>query len=36
VASDLDAKADDHDQILKTPRLIVDNEDGTITRVTVG
>ncbi len=36
VASDLDDRADDHGQILKTPRLVIDNEDGTITRVAVG
>ena len=36
VASDLDDRAEDHGQILKTPRLVIDNEDGTITRVTVG
>src|SRR5712691_5028362 len=33
VASDLDKKAQDYGQILKTPRMIIDNHDGTITRV---
>jgi hypothetical protein len=33
VASDLDERAQDHGQILKTPRMIIDNHDGTIARV---
>jgi len=33
VASDLDEKAQDYGQILKTPRMIIDNNDGTISRV---
>ncbi len=33
VASDLDEKAQDYGQILKTPRIIIDNTDGTISRV---
>ncbi len=33
VASDLDEKAQDYGQILKTPRMIIDNHDGTISRV---
>ena len=33
VASDLDKKAQDYGQILKTPRMIIDNHDGTISRV---
>lgn len=32
VASDLDPGAEDHHQILKTPRLIIDNETMSITR----
>jgi hypothetical protein len=32
VASDLDESAQDHQQILKTPRTIVDNKEGTISR----
>ncbi len=33
VASDLDASASDYDQILKTPRTIVDNTDGGTRRL---
>ena len=33
VASDLDESAQDYGQILKTPRMIIDNHDGTIFRV---
>ena len=33
VASDLDERAEDYEQILKTPRMIVENHEGTITRV---
>ena len=33
VASDLDKNAQDYSQILKTPRMIIDNHDGTISRV---
>lgn len=33
VASDLDSNAEDHEQILKTPRLIIHNEKGIIVRV---
>ena len=33
VASDLDENAQDYDQILKTPRMIIDNHAGTISRV---
>lgn len=33
VASDLDPAADDHEQILKTPRLVIDTERETVTRV---
>ncbi len=33
VASDLDERAQDYGQILKTPRMIFDNHDGTIARV---
>ena len=33
VASDLDEKAQDYGQILKTPRMIIDNHDGTISRM---
>src|SRR5712692_1876207 len=33
VASDLDANAQDYGQILKTPRMIIDNHEGTISRV---
>ncbi len=32
VASDLDERAEDYQQILKTPRMIIDNYDGTISR----
>jgi len=32
VASDLDAKADDYKQILRTPRTIIDSEGGSIHR----
>jgi hypothetical protein len=32
VASDLDTKADDYKQILKTPRTIIDSERGSIRR----
>jgi hypothetical protein len=32
VASDLDEKAQDHEQILKTPRMIIDNHQGTVSR----
>jgi len=35
VASDLDEKADDWKQILKTPRVIIENHEGSITRVFV-
>ena len=33
VASDLDENAQDYGQILKTPRMIIDNHEGTILRV---
>jgi hypothetical protein len=33
VASDLDENAQDYRQILKTPRLIIDNQEGTVSRV---
>src|SRR5260370_18744840 len=33
VASDLDERAQDYGQILKTPRMIIDNHDGTVARV---
>jgi hypothetical protein len=33
IASDLDENAQDYGQILKTPRLIIDNHEGTISRV---
>jgi hypothetical protein len=33
VASDLDESAQDYGQILKTPRMIIDNHEGTISRV---
>ncbi len=33
VASDLDENAQDYRQILKTPRMIIDNHEGTISRV---
>ena len=33
VASDLDENAQDHSQILKTPRMIIDNHGGTVSRV---
>jgi hypothetical protein len=33
VASDLDGNALDYGQILKTPRMIIDNHEGTISRV---
>ena len=33
VASDLDSNAEDHEQILKTPRTIIDNVKKTIVRV---
>ncbi|HZY47543.1 MAG TPA: hypothetical protein VFE96_07065 [Candidatus Bathyarchaeia archaeon] len=32
VASDLDQSAQDYQQILKTPRTVIDNHNGTITR----
>ncbi len=32
VASDLDESAQDYLQILKTPRTIIDNEEGTVSR----
>jgi hypothetical protein len=32
VASDLDEKAQDYLQILKTPRTVIDNKDGTVSR----
>jgi hypothetical protein len=32
IASDLDQSAEDYQQILKTPRTIIDNKDGTISR----
>lgn len=32
VASDLDPRAEDHEQILKTPRLVIDNETLDISR----
>jgi hypothetical protein len=32
VASDLDENAQDCSQILKTPRMIIDNNEGTISR----
>jgi hypothetical protein len=35
VASDLDEKADDWAQILKTPRMIIENHEGGITRIFV-
>ena len=33
VASDLDEKAEDYGQILKTPRMIIENHEGSITRI---
>jgi hypothetical protein len=36
VASDLDESAQDYSQILKTPRMVIDNHDGTISRVYPG
>jgi|SRR5438309_998176 len=36
VASDLDESALDYQQILKTPRMIVDNKEGTIARANPG
>jgi hypothetical protein len=33
VASDLDKSAEDYQQILKTPRMIIDNQDGIVSRV---
>ncbi|MBO0888307.1 hypothetical protein J2P12_04320 [Candidatus Bathyarchaeota archaeon] len=33
VASDLAPDADDHEQILKTPRLVIDNETMSITSI---
>jgi hypothetical protein len=33
VASDLDESALDYQQILKTPRTIIDNTEGTVSRV---
>jgi len=33
VASDLDANAQDYRQILKTPRMIIDSHEGTVSRV---
>ena len=33
VASDLDESAQDHGQILKTPRMIIDNSQGTVSRM---
>src|SRR5215831_1297162 len=35
VASDLDDRADDFKQILKTPRMIIENHEGKITRIFV-
>ncbi len=35
VASDLDEKTDDYEQILKTPRMIIENHQGSITRIFV-
>jgi hypothetical protein len=35
IASDLDEKADDWGQILKTPRMIIENHEGKISRVFV-
>ena len=32
VASDLDRNASDYEQILKTPRMIIDNKEGSISR----
>ncbi|OLE89752.1 MAG: hypothetical protein AUF79_11535 [Crenarchaeota archaeon 13_1_20CM_2_51_8] len=32
IASDLDKNAEDHAQILKTPRMIIDNHEGTLSR----
>jgi hypothetical protein len=32
VASDLDKNASDYEQILKTPRMIIDNKEGTISK----
>jgi hypothetical protein len=32
VASDLDESAQDYQQILKTPRMIIDNKEGTISK----
>jgi hypothetical protein len=32
VASDLDKNAEDHAQILKTPRMIINNREGTLSR----
>lgn len=31
VASDLDEQAQDYEQILRTPRTIINNKDGTVT-----
>ncbi|TMI09338.1 hypothetical protein E6H34_00920 [Candidatus Bathyarchaeota archaeon] len=36
VASDLDKNAEDHAQILKTPRMIIDNCQGTLSRAYPG
>jgi hypothetical protein len=33
VASDLDESADDYKQILKTPRMIIENHKGSISRI---
>ena len=33
VASDLDESADDYNQILKTPRMIIENHEGSISRI---
>jgi hypothetical protein len=33
VASDLNENAQDYQQILKTPRMIIDNKEGTVSRV---
>ncbi len=33
IASDLEAGTEDYDQILKTPRMIIDSKNSTVTRV---
>ena len=36
VASDLDENSEDYDQILKTPRTIIENHEGSVSRVLPG